>query len=518
VGVSGFRLFIFQGTAGTRGANTLLVWSRLAESCSDEFGLRDTHEVSSDTVLNRVETTMAGEQMGDTKTSSNPNLKLGEWLTRSGWSRGELARQVCALANEWGEPHIRPNTSSIRRWIDEGERPRSPVPAILADLFSARFGYRVTTYDLGLGDASTVDRGLTYHPSFSETVEAVTDLGRADVDRRKFLAATPFAALAAIGPSRDWLLNTLDQAPAPGPRVRLEDVTAVRNMFSEFQKMDVFQGGGSGRLLLAVYMDEHVYPLLRRAHTENVRLALCGATAEQTYLLGWMAFDNGEHGTAQRYLIQALRLAEESKDPALGAHVLAGMADQATLLGHPQEGRRLAQAGRQGLAKVKSFACLADLWTLEARALAVQGDKADAAHAVSEAERAFERIQPAEEPEWAQFIDAAYVCGEWANTFRDLGQPADAEPHARRSIDYARKQNRARRGALSHAALSVTHLQKRDLEAAHAAGTRTVDLARKVKSSRSVDAVRDLERRMMTFGAHPLVADFKNRVRTLLAA
>ncbi|WP_063050896.1 hypothetical protein [Nocardia arthritidis] len=113
-------------------------------------------------------------------------------------------------------------------------------------------------------------------------------------------------------------------------------------------------------------MNEHVYPLLRRTHSEDVRLALCRAAAEQTYLLGWMAFDNGEHGTAQRYLIQALRLAEESRDPALGAHVLAGLADQATLLGHPHEGRRLAQAGRQGLAKVDAPACLADLWTSSA--------------------------------------------------------------------------------------------------------------------------------------------------------
>jgi hypothetical protein len=447
-----------------------------------------------------------------------PNMQLGTWLTRSGWSRGELARRVRSLAAEWGDPHVRPDASSVRRWVDEGEQPRSPVPAILADLFSARIGYRVTTYDLGLGDAPTVDRALTYSPSWSETVEAVGDLGRADVDRRKFLATAPFAAVAAVGPSRDWLLNTLDQLPDDRRRVRLEDVTAVKNMFTTFQEMDIFQGGGSGRLVLAAYMNEHVYPLLRRTHTDEVRRALCGAAAEQTYILGWMAFDNGEHGTAQRYLIQALRLAEESHDPALGAHVLAGMADQTTLLGHPEEGRRLAQAGRQGLSKSNSPACLADLWTLEARALAAAGDRAGTAHAVNEAERAFARIEPDNEPQWARFIDPAYICGEWANAFRDLGQPDDAEPHARRSIAYARKQNRARRGALSHAALAVTHAQNRDLEAAYAAGVRTVDLARKVKSSRSVEAVRDVQQRLLSFGAHPLVADFTERARALLAA
>ncbi|MEU7763577.1 hypothetical protein AB0B25_00405 [Nocardia sp. NPDC049190] len=338
------------------------------------------------------------------------------------------------------------------------------------------------------------------------------------MDRRKLLVAAPFAAVAAIGPSRDWLLNTLDQLSEERQRVRLEDVTAVKNMFSTFQEMDIFHGGGSGRLVLAAYMNEHVYPLLRRTYTEDVRRALFGAAAEQTYLLGWMAFDSGEHGTAQRYLIQALRLAEESRDPALGAHVLAGMADQATLLGHPKEGRRLAQAGRQGLSKVNSPACLSDLWTLEARALATIGDKVGTAHAVNAAERAFAGIQPDREPEWARFIDQAYICGEWANAFRDLGRPDEAAPHARRSIAYARKQNRARRGALSHAALAVTHIQNRDLEAAYAAGLRTVELSRKVKSSRSVEAVRDVQRRMMSFGSNPMVADFNERARTLLAA
>ncbi|MFJ6215591.1 transcriptional regulator [Streptomyces sp. NPDC092296] len=338
------------------------------------------------------------------------------------------------------------------------------------------------------------------------------------MDRRKFLAAAPFAAAAGIGPSRDWLLNTLDQKPEPGPRVRLEDVVHVRNMFSAFQDTDVMQGGGSGRLLLTQYMNEHVYPLLRRTYSDNVRRALCAATAEQTYLLGWMAYDDGEHGTAQRFLIQALRLAEESHDAALGAHVLAGMADQATLTGSPEEGRRLAQAGRHGLAKVDSAACLADLWALEARALAVLGDKAATARAILQSESAFSRVDHAKEPAWAKFIDAAYLHGEHANAFRDLGQAENAAEHARQSIQHARAQNRARRGAMSQAALAVSHLQNRDLEAAHSASVRTLDLARRVKSSRAIEAVQDVQRRMIPFGSHPLVADFNERARVLATA
>lgn len=448
---------------------------------------------------------------------NSPNDQLSYWLGRSGMSRKELARRVIAKAIEWGQPHITPNATRVRRWL-EGETPRQPVPDILAGVFSEHFGWRITTYDLGLGDGASAEAALTYDPSFAATVEVVADLGRADVDRRKFLAAAPFAAVAGVGPSRDWLLNTLDQEPEPGPRVRLEDVSAVKNMFATFQRMDVLQGGGSGRLVLAEYMNWHVYPLLRRSHDETVRRALCEAAAEQTYLLGWMAYDNGEHSVAQRYLIQSLRLAEESGNAPLGAHVLAGMADQATLLGNPREGRRLAQAGRQGLSRWTSPACLADLWCLEARALALLDEKVAAARAVVESERAYERVDLAEEPDWAAFIDPAYLHGEHANTMRDLGEAKAAEEHARRSIDHAKTQNRARRGAMSQAALAVSHLQRRDLDGAYAAGLRTLRLTGQVKSSRAVEAVQDLQRRMAPFGSHRLVADFNERVRELVIA
>ncbi|GAA1928199.1 hypothetical protein GCM10009716_40050 [Streptomyces sodiiphilus] len=446
-----------------------------------------------------------------------PNADLAHWLERSGMSRKELARRVKAAAHLWGQPHVTPDASAVRRWL-EGDQPRPPVPEILADVISAEVGFRVTTYDLGFGESATSDRALTYNASYTVTVEAVADLGRADVDRRNFLAAAPFAAVAAVGPSRDWLLNTLDQQPEPGPKVRLEDVTAVRNMFGEFQKVDVLQGGGSGRLILAQYMNQHVYPLLRRTHSDDVRRALCEAAAEQTYLLGWMAYDNGEHGTAQRYLIQSLRLAEESRNKALGAHVLAGMADQATLLGNPEEGRRLAQAGRAGLGKDTSPACLADLWALEARALARLGDDTAAARAVTRSEAEFERVRPVEEQEWAAFIDTAYLHGEHANTFRDLGQADAAEEHARRSIGAARQQRRARRGAMSQAALAASHLHRDDLEAAYAAGLKTLSLSHQVKSSRCVEAVQDLQQRMRPFGNHRLVADFNERARELVTA
>ncbi|GAA1017256.1 hypothetical protein ACFQWA_13830 [Streptomyces thermogriseus] len=178
----------------------------------------------------------------------------------------------------------------------------------------------------------------------------------------------------------------------------------------------------------------------------------------------------------------------------------------------------MAQAGRQGLTKTTSPVRLAGLWCLKVRALALLGDKKAANHAVVQSEKAYERADLAGEPEWAAFIDPAYLHGEHANTFRDLGDAATAEEHARRSIEHATRQKRAQRGAMSQAALAVSHLQRRDLDSVYAAGLRTLKLAGRVKPSRAVEGGTGLAAAYAAFGRHRLVADSTERARVLVTA
>ena len=180
--------------------------------------------------------------------------------------------------------------------------------------------------------------GLVYLPSIGDTLDVIELLGKADMDRRILLKHAMFTVGAAIVPSRDWLVATIDEAAAPRRRVSSSQVDAIRQVFGVFQQLDVTRGGGHARQQLTAYFTSTVGPLLRLADasTESGR-ALYEAGAEQLYLIGWMAFDDGEHALAQRYLIQSLRLAQEARSPELGAHVLAGLSDQATLTGHPDQ-------------------------------------------------------------------------------------------------------------------------------------------------------------------------------------
>lgn len=229
-----------------------------------------------------------------------------------------------------------------------------------------------------------------------------------------------------------------------------------------------------------------------------------------------MACDDDLHALAQRYFIQALRLAQESGDAALGAQVLAGMGDQALTLGYPREALRSAMAGRHGLARASSPACAADLWALQAQAHAALGDAKAAAHAVLESERSFERIAAENEPQWARFIDAANLSCHWADAFVTLQRPVEATRFARRSISAATSQNRVRRAALGHAALARAALTRRDLDAALRAAHTVVDLSTTVQSSRCVVAVRDLQTRIIPYRKLSSAREFDDRAREVL--
>ncbi len=351
--------------------------------------------------------------------------------------------------------------------------------------------------------------GLSYSRSVAATVDAVADLGRTDVERRQFLQNAVFSVAASAVPSRDWLVSTLDESAQIRGKVSDGQVEAIRQTFGVFNELDVSRGGGHARAPLASYLEHVVVPLLRTNDPDTATgQLLFTAASEQLYLLGWMAFDNAEQVMAQGYLVQALRLAEAARNIELGAHVLAGLSDQAILLGHPDHGAQLARTGVAGLERGSSAACLARLRVLRARAEAAMGDATAAVKNVGLAEQAWESIEVANEPEWARFIDAAYLNGEIAHAFRNLGRAEETTTFAQRSADDAARSNRARRGVLANAALARAALVEHDLTAAAAAATRAASLANTVQSSRSMAAVEDLRGRLLPHLSSVRVREF----------
>lgn len=121
-----------------------------------------------------------------------PNDRLRDAISATNWTYEALASAVRRVAAENGET-LRTNKSAVAHWID-GARPSGQVGQYLAEALSRRAGRSVTLVEIGLAAA---EESLA---ASADPVLAATNLGRADVDRRRFLAVAAFTAAGVAMP------------------------------------------------------------------------------------------------------------------------------------------------------------------------------------------------------------------------------------------------------------------------------------------------------------------------------
>lgn len=257
-------------------------------------------------------------------------------------------------------------------------------------------------------------------------------------------------------------------------------------------------------------------PLLLGSYSDEVGRALFGATAELTRLAGWMAFDTGQQEAAQRYYIQALRLARAAADVPLGGYVLASMSLQATYRGFADEGVDLAQAAlerNRGLATARTMSFFR---LVEARAHAKAGDGTAAAAALKSAEGWLERSRAGDsDPTWLGFYSYDRFCADAAECYRDLRMPREVRRFTEQALSRPTEEF-VRSHGLRLVVSAVAELESGNLDAACAAGTRAVEVAGRISSARTTEYVRDLLHRLEPYGDEPRVMELRERARPLL--
>src|SRR5690606_41324666 len=83
-----------------------------------------------------------------------------------------------------------------------------------------------------------------------------------------------------------------------------------------------------------------------------------------------MSYDACHHGLAQRYFLQALRLAQDANDRRLAGSILSAMSHQATFLGRYTQAATLARAALMGISPLATPTLPAQFHAMAARALA----------------------------------------------------------------------------------------------------------------------------------------------------
>ena len=490
----------------------------------------------------------AGE--GGSPRGRAPNRRLAALIAEAGFSNAGLARRVDQLGLEHGLD-LRYDKTSVTRWL-RGQQPRGSTPALIAEVFSRRLGRRLTAQDLGLDAWVPVYAGLEFAATPAEAVDIVSGLWRKDTGSHADLRRIAFTAAGLVVPSRDWLIGRADErvaripeqaappgpaaaaagpgpaaAPAPprtplprqqqterapGERVTASDIAALRTVGGLFRNLDQVYGGGHARQALVRYLEHEMEPMLRGTYGDATGRGLFAAAADLTRLAGWTSYDIAAHGLAQRYFVQALRLAQAAGDRMYGAYVLSTMSRQAVYLGHGREAVQLARVAQQGVGSASPPVVLALLHAVEARGHGVLGDARACGASLLRAERALETARAGDDlPFWARFFDEAQLADEFGHCHRDLQQYRTAVQHAERSLDL-RSPDYVRSRLFCRVVLATALLGLGELDRACSVGAEAARAADGLRSARAADYIREFERRLELYKDSAAVRGYRERV------
>ncbi|MFF4955640.1 regulator [Streptomyces sp. NPDC001222] len=481
-----------------------------------------------------------------------PNRQLAALIAEAGFSNAGLARRVDQLGLEHGLD-LRYDKTSVTRWL-RGQQPRGTTPALIAEVFTRRLGRRLTAQDLGLDACAPVYAGLEFAATPEEAVDIVSGLWRKDSGSHAELRKIAFTPAGLVVPSRDWLIGraddrvgrgeTLARVPAqgrpaspkfstapepggsasrqrsqsergPGQKVTGGDIAALRSVGELFRALDHAYGGGHARQALVRYLEHEAEPMLRGSYGEQTGRRLFAAAADLTRLAGWTSYDIGAHGLAQRYFVQALRLAQAAGDRIYGAYVLITMSRQAVYLGHGREAVQLARVAQQGVGTSAPPVIQALLHAVEARGHGVLGEVRACTASLVRAERALESARPGDEvPYWARFFDEAQLADEFGHCHRDLQQYRAAVQHAERSLQL-RAPGYARSRLFCRVVLASARLGLGELDLACQLAAEAAGQASEMRSVRAVEYVRDFERRLEPYRDAAPVRGYRDKVAAL---
>ncbi|WP_331739519.1 Tat pathway signal protein (plasmid) [Streptomyces sp. NBC_00015] len=358
--------------------------------------------------------------------SSNAHLAL--WITATGLSHGEIARRIAAEATRQGHRQIAPDATRVRRWID-GERPRPPVPALLAAVLSDAIGQAITAGDLGLAaQGPTLDS--IQLPLLTETAaQTLAGWTQMDLflDRRDTLKLALGAPL--ILAAERMLGGTARRLNRAAKGFDADTTAALEEVIAFFTKSDASKGGGLYRKAIVAQLAE-VASRIEGGVPPSLKARVFAATADLAALAGWVSHDCGRYATAQRYWSYGIYAASEAGQPDRGVEIVTRMSHQMIYLGHPGDA-----LGLLGIAAAKA--------TLPATKALVASQTGRVHAALGDAQHAEHHLGQADDlvagglgdiPAWVDYFDASEHAGARAVSARDLHSIGSR--HGRASIHF----------------------------------------------------------------------------------
>lgn len=452
------------------------------------------------------------------------NNGLRNLLIEAELSNAGLARAVVVAGAKEGV-HLGTNATSVKRMLN-GCQPRWPVPRLVAKALSRRLGFPVSVSDCGFADrdepADTFD-AFRRAATIDGTIAIVAELSGRDIKRRNFLLGSTFAAAAFAEPA--WLAVTMptEATTSAGTRIGSTGVEAITATVRHFERLHRRLGGGIVRQHVVGFVNQQADDALRAACPDRVRSDLYRAVSQATWLAGLTSVDSGRHALAQRYYAQALNLAQQSGDTLYAANILAEMSRTTMDVGNAageaarygQHAVALARSAVQVAGRSATPAFGAWLHAMEARGLAVLGDRAGVEAAVTDAQRSFERAD-GDEPEWFGFYGEPDLFADVGQCLRDAGRPRQGLALLERAAD-ALPVDRVTARVKTQIHIAAAQVELGELEAADRTAGQALVAGRAVSSNRIVDRVRTLRHRARGHQARRGSQDLDERLGAFLS-
>lgn len=280
--------------------------------------------------------------------------------------------------------------------------------------------------------------------------------------RRRFLVL--MGGAATTGPLK-WLVTPQVQRAvrsASGGRVPETIVDELDRAIAGVRRMDDQLGGGEALLDLVQALLEYVVRLLdHNSYTDTVGRRLYASAGELMRLAGWLSFDAGDHGRAQRYWNTGLYAAHTASDRALGANIIGFMSCQAKDMDRgAQLAVTLAETAQAGYAGA-SPRVTAILSLRLAEALAATGAGTECRRMVDHAFEQLTNISPisGDGPAWCYWMGEPQAHAQAGYCYLRLHDWERARGHLQtalrmQGVDYSRE------GALRQVLLARTYLRQ----------------------------------------------------------
>jgi hypothetical protein len=282
------------------------------------------------------------------------------------------------------------------------------------------------------------------------------------------------------------------------------------------RRQDDVLGGGAIYNVVTAYLHLTIDVLRNCSYGEDVGRRLYAVAAEQARLAGWAAFEAGNPGLAQRFLLAGLRASHEAGNPALGANILQFMAFMAIQSGaqDPWEAITVLRSARAHAGPALTPTEKSMQGMRLAHAYAAAGETGNAAAEIDEAFTQIGRARADEDPPYVYWCTPAVISGLAGRALVAGGASGRAVPHLESAAAATDRVAYPRDWAWVQFDLATAHARASNPEHAVHLGHEAVDLASAIASEQLRRGLAGMVREVEATG-HP-ATDLREHAASLL--